>query len=79
MVETMKFIWIFLSVALFSSFLFADSLCKVQTNINASKKDKIQCRCVCDKKLSEEQKMAEAIKFYKNSKNYNFANYSFFN
>ena len=75
----MKSIWIFLSVAFFYSFLFADSQCSVKTDINASKEDKIQCRCICDKKISEEKKMAEAIEFYKNSKNYNFTNYSFFN
>lgn len=75
----MKSIWIFLSVAFFYSFLFADSQCSVKTDINTSKEDKIQCRCVCDKKLSKEQKMAEAIEFYKNSKIYNFSKYRSFN
>ncbi len=31
----------------------------------------IRCRYVCDKKLYKEQKIAEAISFYKNSKEYN--------
>ena len=75
----MKSIWIFLSVTFVYSLLFADSQCNIKTDINASSEDKIQCRCVCDKKISEEKKMAEAIEFYKNSKNYNFSNYTFFN
>ena len=29
---------------------------------------KIRCRYVCDKKVYKEQKIAEAISFYKNSK-----------
>jgi len=36
------------------------------------KQQKIKCRWVCDKKLYKEQKIAEAIKFYQNSKYYKF-------
>ena len=79
MVERMRFIRVFLSVTFFFSFLFACSPCNLKKDINVSTEEKIQCRCVCDKKLSEEKKMAEAIEFYKNSKTYNFTNYSFFN
>jgi len=36
--------------------------------------EKIKCRWVCDKKIYKEQKIAEAISFYKNSKYYTFSN-----
>jgi hypothetical protein len=38
----------------------------------ASKNPQIKCRIVCDKKLYKEQKIAEAISFYKNAKEYGF-------
>ena len=41
-------------------------------NKEASKNSKIKCRLVCDKKVYKEQKIAEAISFYKNSKDYKF-------
>ncbi|MEA2091315.1 MAG: hypothetical protein U9O83_02990 [Campylobacterota bacterium] len=41
-------------------------------NEEASKNSKIRCRLVCDKKIYNEQRIAEAISFYKNSKNYKF-------
>ncbi len=34
----------------------------------------VQCRCVCDKKISNMQRMTTAIEFYKNSKVYKFSN-----
>jgi hypothetical protein len=45
------------------------------TNENkmASENEKIKCRYVCDKKVYKEQKIAEAVSFYKNSKNYKFS------
>ncbi|WP_345993005.1 hypothetical protein [Sulfurimonas sp. HSL-1716] len=41
---------------------------------NTAKKSEIQCRCVCDKKISNLQRMKTAIEFYKNSKIYKFSN-----
>ncbi len=41
-------------------------------NAQASKNEKIKCRVVCDKKIYKEQKIEEAILFYKNSKDYKF-------
>ncbi|MDQ1245626.1 MAG: hypothetical protein QG565_1967 [Campylobacterota bacterium] len=38
----------------------------------ASKNVKVTCRLVCDKKVYKEQKISEAIEFYKNSKEYGF-------
>ncbi len=75
----MRFVEIFLSVALLSTFLFADSTCSTKVDTNTSKKEEIKCRCVCDKKLSREEKMAEAIEFYKSSKIYKFSKYNFLN
>ncbi|MBN2816276.1 MAG: hypothetical protein JXQ67_06295 [Campylobacterales bacterium] len=43
-------------------------------NVEAMENEKIKCRWVCDKKLYREQKIAEAISFYKNSKEYSFSN-----
>ncbi len=42
-------------------------------NKKAVNNPKIKCRWVCDKKIYTKQKIAEAISFYKNSKNYNFS------
>ena len=41
-------------------------------NIKASKNKKITCRYVCDKKVYKEQRMSDAIKFYKKTRNYSF-------
>ncbi len=41
-------------------------------NIEAMHNPKIKCRWVCDKKVYKEQKISEAISFYKNSKYYKF-------
>lgn len=38
----------------------------------AAKNPKVNCRWVCDKKIYKEQKISEAIEFYKNSKLYKF-------
>lgn len=45
---------------------------KEPLNEQAEKNSKIRCRYVCDKKLYKEQKISEAIEFYKNSKEYGF-------
>jgi len=41
-------------------------------NIEAMHNPKIKCRWVCDKKIYKEQKISDAISFYKNSKYYKF-------
>ena len=41
-------------------------------NVKASENQKIKCRYVCDKKIYKEQEIADAISFYKNSKEYKF-------
>jgi len=38
----------------------------------AARNPKIKCRWVCDKKIYKEQKISEALEFYKNSKVYKF-------
>lgn len=42
-------------------------------NDDAIKNTQIKCRWVCDKKIYKEQKISEAIEFYKNSKEYHFS------
>lgn len=46
-------------------------------NVEAMQNKKIKCRWVCDKKLYKEQQIAEAISFYKNSKDYHFTKKDF--
>ncbi|MEA3330870.1 MAG: hypothetical protein U9Q29_04170 [Campylobacterota bacterium] len=41
-------------------------------NEEASQNPRIKCRWVCDKKIYTQQKIADAISFYKNSKDYSF-------
>jgi len=48
-----------------------------EPNKAAMENKKIKCRWVCDKKLYKEQKIAEAIEFYKNSKDYKFTKKDF--
>ncbi|MBW6488385.1 hypothetical protein [Sulfurimonas sp.] len=45
---------------------------KSQEVEQASKNVKVTCRLVCDKKVYKEQRISEAIEFYKNSKDYGF-------
>jgi len=55
--------------------LFADATFETKVspeNREAMQNKKIKCRWVCDKKLYKEQKIADAISFYKNSKDYKF-------
>ncbi len=42
-------------------------------NKQAEENPKIKCRLVCDKKIYKEQKIADAVEFYKNSKAYDFS------
>ena len=41
-------------------------------NKEASENNRIKCRVVCDKKIYKEQKIAQAVEFYKRSKYYGF-------
>ncbi|MDK9693348.1 MAG: hypothetical protein OEL19_03740 [Sulfurimonas sp.] len=43
---------------------------KSEANLQASQNTKIKCRFVCDKKIYKEQKISEAIEFYKKSKEF---------
>lgn len=45
---------------------------KSEANLQASKNVKVTCRLVCDKRVYKEQKISDAIEFYKNSKEYRF-------
>ncbi len=60
---------------LLSTLLLSDSTFETKVsreNRAAMENKKIKCRWVCDKKLYKEQKIADAISFYKNSKDYKF-------
>lgn len=65
----------FLVMLLSLSTLLATDFEKKTTKENreAMENEKVKCRWVCDKKLYREQKIAEAISFYKNSKEYRFS------
>ena len=41
-------------------------------NKKAANNPHIKCRWVCDKKIYTEQKISEAVSFYKHSKDYDF-------
>lgn len=45
---------------------------KSEANLQASKNVKVTCRLVCDKKVYKEQKIVDAIEFYKKSEGYKF-------
>jgi hypothetical protein len=64
--------WIFflLPLTLSAEKLYEPAL--TQENRAAMQNKKIKCRWVCDKKIYKEQKIAEAISFYKESKYYKF-------
>ena len=70
-----------LFITILSSLLFGVSISelavfntkKSNENKMASENEKIKCRYVCDKKVYNEQKIAEAISFYKSSKQYKFS------
>ena len=66
----------FLTLLLLVSSLFGEHIYEKQVskeNIKAMKNEKIKCRLVCDKKVYKEQKIADAVSFYKNNKNYTFS------
>ena len=45
---------------------------ETKENKMASENEKIKCRYVCDKRVYKEQKIHEAVSFYKNSKEHTF-------
>ena len=64
-----------LILLLFSTMLLSNSNFETKVsreNREAMENKKVKCRWVCDKKLYKEQKIADAISFYKNSKDYKF-------
>lgn len=65
-----KLIFLLLSGLLLSSSTFETKVSP--ENKKAMENKKIKCRWVCDKKLYKEQKISDAISFYKNSKDYKF-------
>lgn len=72
----MKTILFFLTItSLFSQTQFEPKISP--ENKEAMENQKIKCRWVCDKKIYKEQKIAEAISFYKNSKDYKFTKEGF--
>ena len=78
--STMKtYIPLFL-LLLMPLFLYAEKIYEsklTQANKEAMQNSKIKCRWVCDKKIYREQKIAEAISFYKKSNHYKFDKKSF--
>jgi len=65
-----KMILLIISASLFGNTTFETKVSR--ENREAMENKKIKCRWVCDKKLYKEQKIADAISFYKNSKDYKF-------
>ena len=62
-------------ILLFASSLFSETLYESKPskeNQDAMKNRKIKCRTVCDKKIYKEQKINDAVLFYKYSKRYKF-------
>ena len=70
-------------ILLMLSFAFANGKCGTEKKMillpigktqSIDTKRGVQCRCVCDKKISNMQRMTTAIEFYKKSKIYKFCN-----
>jgi len=69
-----------LPILLIATILFAEKIYETKVseqNRQAMQNKKIKCRWVCDKKIYKEQKIREAVLFYKNSKDYKFTRESF--
>ncbi len=65
----------YLFVLILPTLLFCEKIYDTQfskENRAAMENKKIKCRWVCDKKIYTEQKISEAVSFYKNSKYYKF-------
>jgi len=74
MVDTTSMKTLLVTLLLFSTLLAVNFEKKTtKENREAMENEKVKCRWVCDKKLYREQKISEAISFYKNSKEYNFS------
>jgi len=72
----MKILTILLiALSLFGERIYETQVCNA--NKKAMENKKIKCRWVCDKKIYKEQKIQEAVLFYKNSKDYKFTKSSF--
>lgn len=72
----MKVLFILLlSTLLFSEHIYEKKISKA--NQEAMQNSKIKCRWVCDKKIYTEQKISDAVSFYKKSKHYKFNNTGF--
>ncbi len=59
----------------FGETIYATKVSKA--NVEAIHNPKIKCRWVCDKKIYKEQKISEAVSFYKHSKYYKFTKKNF--
>ncbi|WP_297440328.1 hypothetical protein [Sulfurimonas sp.] len=70
-----KILFLLLPLALFGEHIYDTKTS--EANKKAMQNPKIKCRWVCDKKVYTEQKIAEAISFYKNSKYYTFTKQKF--
>ena len=70
MVFMNKIFFLIISVILSADTAFETKVSR--ENREAMENKKVKCRWVCDKKLYKEQKIADAISFYKNSKDYRF-------
>ncbi len=70
-----KLLFLLLPMTLFCEHIYDTKLTK--ENRAAINNSKIKCRWVCDKKVYNEQKIADAISFYKNSKYYKFTKKAF--
>ena len=65
----------FLTLLLIVSSLYAEHIYEKKTsqeNAEAMKNEKIKCRLICDKKVYKEQKISDAVSFYRDSKIYKF-------
>jgi hypothetical protein len=70
-----KVLFLLLPMALFSEHIYNTKVS--EANKKAMQNAKIKCRWVCDKKIYTEQKIADAISFYKHSKYYTFTKKDF--
>jgi hypothetical protein len=65
-----KILFLLLPIILFAEHIYTTK--PSAENKKAMENPKIKCRWVCDKKIYTEQKIAEAISYYKHSEYYNF-------
>jgi hypothetical protein len=70
-----KLLFLSIPALLMSEHIYETKLSK--SNKEAMENRKIKCRWVCDKKIYKEQKIEEAISFYRNSKEYRFTKKEF--